>query len=159
PQHRLTITFHGGEPTLFGVKRFRKYAQLLRNNLGDRISGLHVQTNGTLLDDKWFELFRDLDVDVGISLDGEPERHDQQRLDHFGRGSHECVQQAIRAAISNGISPSIIAVVDPAAEGSRTYQHFRSLGIEKIDFLLPDVTHDSKPSLFPNYQPGACAAY
>src|SRR5439155_9151576 len=24
PRHRLTITFHGGEPTLIGVKRFRR---------------------------------------------------------------------------------------------------------------------------------------
>src|SRR5439155_4378649 len=69
------------------------------------------------------------------------------------------VSRSIESLLSNGISPSVIAVVDPTAEGSRIYRHFRSLGIEKIDFLLPDVTYESKPIWFPNYQPGPCAAY
>jgi uncharacterized protein len=159
PNRQISITFHGGEPTLIGIKRFSRYAISLREALGDRLAALHIQTNGTLVDDAWIALFRELRVDVGISIDGEAEDHDRVRFDHFGRGSHSAVARSIKRLLEADISPSIIAVVNPAASGAKTYAHFRKLGIEKIDFLLPDATHDTKEKFFPQYRVGRCANY
>lgn len=159
PKHRLTITFHGGEPTLIGIKRFRRYAEMLKESLGARLSGLHIQTNGTLLDERWLDLFKELDVEVGISLDGDPQTHDRNRPDHFSRGSYDRVARGLQKVLASGISPSIITVVDPQAVGSQVYGHLRQLGIRKIDFLLPDVTHDSKLKWFPDYRAGSCGSY
>jgi uncharacterized protein len=159
PHHQASITFHGGEPTLIGSKRFRRYVQAIQDILGTRVPAINLQTNGTLLDDTWVLALRELGIEVGVSLDGDAERHDRVRFDHFGRGSHSSTVIGIDRLLQAGISPSIIAVVDPLANGAETYQYLRSLGIKRMDFLLPDVTHDTKQRWFPQYRAGDCAAY
>lgn len=59
------VVFTGGEPLL--NPSLPAILELFRSGLD---SGLHVQTNGTLLTPEWVDLFLRLDVDIEISLDG-----------------------------------------------------------------------------------------
>ncbi|VAX00778.1 hypothetical protein MNBD_GAMMA22-891 [hydrothermal vent metagenome] len=150
-EHQIALIMHGGEPTLVGIKRFRWFAQTAKKILGNRLMLLSIQTNGLLLTPEWVELFIEFNIIVSISLDGTPEVNDAFRIDHQGKGSHHKTVEGIRILQQGGITPRIICVVNPTASGLTTYQHFRQLGISKLDFLFPDTTHDSKPQFYDHY--------
>src|SRR6266581_6032641 len=86
--HGMGVSFHGGEPTLVGPRRFDQLAQRAKDILGGSLRGLAIQTNALLIDDEWAEVLARHGVRVGISLDGPAEVHDLVRVDHRGRGSH-----------------------------------------------------------------------
>lgn len=70
--NNFSIVFHGGEPTLIGydnLNLFLSYAydMFKSNNLNVTIG---IQTNTTLLTDNMLQLFKDFDVNIGISFDG-----------------------------------------------------------------------------------------
>jgi uncharacterized protein len=142
--HSIFITFHGGEPTLVGHRRMAKLASRADEVLGDRLAALLLQTNGTLIDESWISVLRRHRMAVGVSLDGPPEVHDAVRVNHAGRGSYRSVVRGIRRLQEAGLRPSILSVVNPGHNGASVYTHFRELGIERMNFLLPDCSHDSK---------------
>ncbi len=150
-EHKIALIMHGGEPTLVGIKRFRWFAQTAKNILGKRLMLLSIQTNGLLLTPAWVELFIEFNVIVSISLDGTPEVNDAFRIDHQGNGSHQKTVDGIKLLQQGGITPRIICVVNPAASGLTTYQHFRQLGINKLDFLFPDTSLDTKSQFYGSY--------
>jgi uncharacterized protein len=159
PNQRVGVTLHGGEPTMVGVDRFRAFVEILRDRLQHQLSRVHVQTNGTLLNERWINLFRELKVEVGVSLDGNQQQHDRFRVDHFGRGSYHKVVDGITLLRNSGMLFTVLAVIDPASSGRDTYNHLRSLGIDHFDFLIPDVTHDSIRQWYPTYSTGQLAAF
>ncbi len=139
------IVFHGGEPCLAGAERLREWCRELRNELG-RIATprFSIQTNGTLVDREWIELFRGEDMRVGVSIDGPAAVHDEFRVDHLGRGSHGTVEEGLRRLLSGGVSPQVLSVIPLHGDGLQVYEYFKSLGVRRISFLLPDYTHDTK---------------
>lgn len=73
------LVFQGGEPLLAGHEWFEKvFAYLDSRGLQPQIM---VQTNGTLLDDRYGQLFADKHVLVGVSLDGNQMTHSMYRSD------------------------------------------------------------------------------
>src|SRR5689334_14000318 len=73
--HPLSVVLHGGEPLLLGRQRLSALFDELRTAL-PASAGLHLQTNGVLLDDSIIELCLEHDVGVSISLDGPAAVHD-----------------------------------------------------------------------------------
>lgn len=142
--HRMALIMHGGEPTLVGTQRFRWFVETARKILGNRLMLVAIQTNALLITQEWADLFLELDIQVSVSLDGTPEVNDANRIDHSGHGSHQRTVVGIHELQSRGVEPRIICVVNPSASGKQTYQHFRQLGINQMDFLFPDTTHDTK---------------
>jgi uncharacterized protein len=158
-RHTMSITFHGGEPTLIGAENFARLAARARKRLGHRLAGMTIQTNATLLDDRWVEVFRRYDVQVGISLDGPKEVNDAVRVDHAGRGTHARTLAGLRRAQDAGLQPSVLCVVNPGHSGIDIYRYFLSLGVTRMDFLLPDVSHDNKPRLYGRFDATPVADY
>jgi uncharacterized protein len=105
-----------------------------------------IQTNGTLIDREWIGLFRDEDMQVGVSIDGPAAIHDEFRVDHQDRGSHAAVEEGLESLLANGLSPQVLSVIPLCGDGLGTYEYFRALGVRRINFLLPDYTHDTKRS-------------
>lgn len=70
----LHIIFHGGEPLLRGKEFYEdifNYIRIIKGRFKDDFKfSCAIQTNGYLLDDEWIRMFRNNDVDIGVSIDG-----------------------------------------------------------------------------------------
>src|SRR5438045_2169871 len=102
--HRMGITFHGGEPTLVGPRRFDELARRAKSIVGDHLKRLSIQTNALLIDDEWIDVLTRHGVNVGISLDGPADVHDLTRVDHAGKGSHRGTLRGLRQVQQAGFS-------------------------------------------------------
>lgn len=158
PAGETTLIFHGGEPLLVGKRRFELLCRRAYEVLGSS-ARLTIQTNGTLIDDEWAEIFVRHEVHVGVSIDGPQEIHDAARVDHAGRGSHAGAVRGLERLQAAGMNPAVLCVVEPGADGLRIYRHFRSLGVSTLNFLLPDVSHDNKERLYGGRGPTPVADY
>lgn len=159
PGHSMSLVLHGGEPTLIGLPRFEAMIEEARAALGPALRRCAMQTNGTRIDQAWAEAILRLGVDVGVSLDGPADIHDRARVDHSGRGSHAAVVRGINHLRQVGIEPQILCTAQPGVDGLAVYRHFRDLGVRSMNFLLPDVTHDSRSAHYPGHGPHPVADY
>jgi uncharacterized protein len=65
------FSWHGGEPLLAGIDFFRKVVSLQKKHKPSEVKIVNgVQTNGTLIDNKWAWFFAENNFIVGISIDG-----------------------------------------------------------------------------------------
>lgn len=146
---KLQIHLHGGEPLLQRKTDFDHMCAAF-SSLADHINlSFSIQTNGLLIDEEWIELFQKYRIHIGVSVDGPKEYHDQFRLDHRGKGSYDKTLKGIellKQAKQKGQISSfgVLCVINPLWDASKIYSHFtRELGIEKMDFLLPDYNQDN----------------
>lgn len=80
----VQFCWHGGEPLLLGLDFYRRAMELQRRYAdGKRIENT-LQTNGTLVDEAWCDLFAANNFLVGLSLDGPGDIHDAFRLTRGG---------------------------------------------------------------------------
>lgn len=143
-QSSVRVTFHGGEPCLVRVEKFDRWCTRIREELkGIATVDLGIQTNGTLIDTAWGEVFRHQDVDVGISMDGPKKLHDAFRLDHQGRGSYDKVERGLRVLQDAEVSYGIMAVIPFGSDPLPVHRHFVSLGCTTITYILPNYSHDT----------------
>ena len=159
-QQSISLTFHGGEPCLVGVKRFDRWCRTARRELeGVAAVEFGIQTNGTLLDGAWAEVFSRYDVSVGISLDGPKATNDLARVDHAGRGSYDAVVRGIGALREADVPFGILSVIPLGADPIATHRHFLTLGPSTISYLLPDFTHETIAPIRARYGPTPCADF
>jgi uncharacterized protein len=159
-QREVTISFHGGEPTMVGTERFAWMCAHARERLHDLADvRLAMQTNGTRLDRKWIKVLREHGVQVGVSLDGPREINDAFRVNHRGRGSHISVLRGIGLLQDGGIPFGVLSVVQPGADPLRIHRHFVGLGCKSISYLLPSETHDTVGPLKERFGETPCADF
>ena len=100
----VDIVLHGGEPLLAGPETITYAVRAIRAALG---RGSHasftLQTTGVLLDRSFLNLFEDLELRIGLSLDGDPEMQDRHRRLADGGGSY--VRAAAAAALLGPLPP------------------------------------------------------
>lgn len=145
------LAWHGGEPLLMGREFFRAALDLVYDAAAGQPIRLAIQTNATLLDAEWTELFREHNVEIGLSLDGPPELHDRQRAHLLGGGSYDDVTRGVHALRAAGLPFRVIAVVSgPYAKtphsAAKLFDHFKNLGIQRYD-VHPVLTHASPDKL------------
>ena len=150
PLEKIVIDIHGGEPLLQKKSDFDEMCTLFRTSLPSNIQlRLKIQTNGTLITPDWLELFQKHNIYPGVSIDGDREAHDKFRVDHKGKGSYDAVKKGIdllRQAHEQKKIPNwgILCVINPTYSAKKLFNHFvDELGIQGMDFLLPDTTHDT----------------
>jgi len=147
--NNFLIILHGGEPLLAGKDFFRRFVKARDQIIGNAVNvSFTIQTNGVLLDSAWCDLFAELNIYIGISLDGTEEMNDMYRVDHAGRGSYQGIVNGLRAAQNNPKIAeylSVITVINPSEGAASVYRHFKSLGIKQADFLLPDANYEQRP--------------
>ena len=142
------ILFHGGEPLLFGKRRFAALCAQLRDveKRCDFKLKLAVTTNGILVDEDWARLFHEHQVGVTISVDGPTDVNDRRRVDFRGRGTYERVLRGVAALRGAGLEPGFLAVCDPQVDPGRICSFFLDeIGTKQFDILVPDRTHEDPP--------------
>jgi uncharacterized protein len=157
--NEVTFIFHGGEPLLAGREFFRHFVAEASAVLGhDIVPAFALETNGTLITTEWLELFQELGIYFGISLDGPPAINDANRVDHRGRGSYAKVRRALDAVLADQrfeqLFGGVLAVINLAADPIGLYRHLQEIGLKRCDFLLPDGTYDHPPPQWRSDGPG-----
>ena len=81
------FNFQGGEPLLAGKAFFRATLNLIsRANIKNSPVFLGIQTNGTLIDDEWCEIFKTGDFLVGRRRNRKRKPRGQGRQPNFSKG-------------------------------------------------------------------------
>lgn len=150
--HRLPevhVVLHGGEPLLAGTARLRTAAEELYRALdGVSTLDLRIHTNGVLLNERFCELFRDLGIKVGVSLDGDKTSNDRHRRYADGRSSHAQVLRAVDLLGTpryRHLFAGLLCTIDIENDPVAVYEALVALDPPRMDFLLPHATWDVPP--------------
>lgn len=138
PDTTIPFFWHGGEPTLLGLDYFRKIVSLQRKHRPpDRSITNGIQTNGTLIDEKWCRFLAEEDFTVGLSLDGPQEMHDRHRLTKGRKPTHRQVMRGYQLLRRHRIPCDILCVVnaDNVEHPSWVYRFFKQIKAQYIGFL------------------------
>ena len=144
----VSVVFHGGEPLLAGASLLDEYATILTEHVAAEIN-FAVQTNATLLTPDILDVLARHKVKIGISLDGEKNINDLNRLYHNGESSFNDVMSAVSLIRSRPDWESsfggFLSVINVNNSPKQVYDFFVSIGASSIDLLLPDCHYESPP--------------
>jgi len=142
----VTFNWHGGEPLVLGKDFYRKALSFQKEYADGKIIHNTLQTNGTLLDGEWAELFAKGDFLIGISIDGPREIHDAFRKDKGGAPTFDKVVSGIRILQRGGVQFNTMSTVNRKSEGKgvQVYEFLKSLGSRYMQFM-PVVEHVKYP--------------
>lgn len=137
---RGTVSFawQGGEPLLAGLPFFEKVVELQASYAprGTTISNA-LQTNGTLITERWAAFLKRYNFLVGVSLDGPAALHDQRRIDASGTGSHDRVIRGIRLLERHQVDFNILTVVHKhnVRHARELITYFQAEGFPYLQFI------------------------
>ncbi|WP_256984228.1 FxsB family cyclophane-forming radical SAM/SPASM peptide maturase [Streptomyces sp. XY006] len=149
---RVRVLLHGGEPLLAGPRVIADFTTMVRRAASGAGTAVDfaLQTNGVLLSEALLDLLLDLNVQVGVSLDGYAEAHDRHRRGPgAGRGSHARVTAALALLSRARYRPlfgGLLCTIDPANDPVRTFDALATHHPPAADFLLPHATWDHPPA-------------
>ena len=139
PGPEIHFSWQGGEPTLLGVDYFENIVKLQRQYIQPgKVVVNDIQTNGTLLDEKWCEFFRINSFLVGISIDGPPDLHDYYRKSKSGAPTSARVVAGIRHLQKYQVEFNTLTVLNRmnAKEPMRVYEYLTGeLGSNFLQFI------------------------
>lgn len=133
-----SFMFQGGEPTLVGLDFYRSFLELEKKYERADFKFYHsIQTNGFALDEEWVKFFKDNNFFVGLSIDGNSDLHDLNRLSKQGSGTHSRVIKAARLLEKYGVEFNVLSVVTAKAArtAEKTYNFFRKQGFDSLQFI------------------------
>ena len=131
----LSVVWHAGEPLAMPLAFYEEAAAVLQEVFGAACAVSHsIQTNATLIDDAWCELFKRHAMRIGVSVDGPADLHDAHRRTRAGNGTHERVLRGMARLREHGIAFHAIAVVTPAtfAQADAFFDFFIAQGVTEL---------------------------
>ena len=144
----VVLSFHGGEPLLLGPERLYELAKIFRSIEDDDLEvSLTMQTNGTLLNNKFIKIIKEMEIFIAISIDGPEYVNDIHRLDHNGRSTFGNTLTGLNLIKERAPEylTGILSVIDVTSDPIEVFAFIASLGIRDIDFLLPHYNWDTLP--------------
>lgn len=118
PESHILWMLHGGEPFINGIDYYNTFCQTLRraNDEYNVDFKTAIQTNATLLDEKWIEIISkhsDLLSEriLSISIDGPKEINDLARISKDGSSSFETLESVFKMLNKSQINFTTISVV------------------------------------------------
>ncbi|MFE9243968.1 FxsB family cyclophane-forming radical SAM/SPASM peptide maturase [Nocardiopsis sp. NPDC006938] len=147
-RERVDVVLHGGEPLLVGLDHLRYTVQALRKTCEPDVHvAIRMQTNGVLIDSHFLDLFEELGIRVGVSIDGAEADHDRHRTRANGRGTHAEVRAGIERlnARDGRLLAGLLTTVDLESDPVATFEHLLEYDPPGVDFLLPHGNWDEPP--------------
>lgn len=135
PQQKVHVNWHGGEPLLAG-KNFFNHIVRLEKQYPDKMWSNVIQTNAMLVDHEWAEFFVRNKFNVGVSIDGNEETHNHDRITATGRGTYQRAIRGVGILRSHGIYPGTICTVTKktVASAKRMITGLVEAGFKSIAF-------------------------
>jgi uncharacterized protein len=156
---KLQLTLHGGEPLLAGPELITYVVTAVRDAVDPDVRvDVSIQTNAVRLDSDFLRLFDELNVGIGVSLDGPARAHDRHRRYANGRGSHAVVAAALDRLVSGSyrhLFNGLLCTVDLRNDPIAAYEALLKYDPPAIDLLLPHGNWTAPP---PDRRPGSAAA-
>lgn len=113
PTQEIQFAWQGGEPTLLGVEFFEKVIELQQKHCpANRTITNALQTNGTLLNDRWGEFFYQHNFLVGLSIDGPAELHNVYRVNKNQKATFHKVIQGVEILRKHKVEHNFLVVVN-----------------------------------------------
>lgn len=153
------VSYFGGEPLLkFDmIRELTSYALAEGEKAGKQIH-FRLATNGTLLTEDILRFCRDHNILFALSLDGDREAHDAQRVFVDGSGSFEAVDSKLDmilhynpyTVVASVITPKIVERLAPSirymwSRGIRFFSH-------QPDYMDPEWTPEHLATLKKSYE-------
>lgn len=133
-----SFMFQGGEPTLRGLSYFKSFVGLEKKYAkpGQRVFN-SLQTNGLLIDDDWAQFLASNGFLTGLSLDGNAEIHNLNRVFPDGSGSFGKVMNAAHTLERHGAQYNVLSVVtgQSARKIEKIYNFFKKNGLRYLQFI------------------------
>lgn len=135
-RQKIEFIWHGGEPTLLGTGYFQKTIELQQKYAGGKTIVNILQTNGTLIDDRWAEFLSENNFLCGLSIDGPERFHDNHRRFADGRGSWEKAVECARLFRKHGVEFNTMSVVNDSnsKEPVAVYEFLKEIGSRYMQF-------------------------
>ncbi len=133
----LNFAWQGGEPTLLGVDFFQKVVDLQSRYANGKKIHNALQTNGTLLDDRWCAFLKQHEFLVGISIDGPRDLHDAYRVDKKQQPTFDRVFRGIKLLHTHKVEFNTLTVVNRknSQRPLDVYRFLKSIGSGYIQFI------------------------
>jgi uncharacterized protein len=154
----VRVAWHGGEALTTGRARFQELLEPFEDLRHRQKVSHNIQTNATLIDERWCDLFERYDVSIGVSIDG-PAALNVNRRDRGGRETFDRAMRGITRLKAAGISFSVIAVVteDTIERTDELFAFLEELGPKHVGFNIEEregvnatraLVHESAAELF-----------
>jgi len=143
----VDVILHGGEPLLAGAHWLSRFVTALRARVPVRVN-VATQTNGTVLDVAMLKVLKELEVRVGVSLDGDAEATARHRRFANGRNSFDAVAEGLALLDSADFREcysGLLCTVDVRSDPVANYEALLKFNPPAIDFLLPHANWSCPP--------------
>lgn len=124
--NKINILWHGGEPLMMGINFYEKTFEIIEKykKLYNNIVSVSFQSNGTLIDEKWIELFKMHKVGLGLSFDG----IDNEKT----RGNTELILEKFRLLQHHDFKFGVIQVITAQTIDKviETYNYYKSINVQ-----------------------------
>ncbi len=137
PGEEVYFAWQGGEPTLLGVEFFKKVVALQKKHAHGKHIHNALQTNGTLLDDRWCEFLAANQFLVGLSIDGPRELHDRYRVDKGQKPTFDAVMTGLGFLKKHRVEFNTLTVVNRAnsLQPLKVYRFLKEIGSSFLQFI------------------------
>lgn len=132
---QLTVVWHAGEPLVVPPSFYEQAVEAIAQTIGAGCAITHcIQTNATLIDEKWCALFARHGIRVGVSVDGPAALHDRHRKTRDQRGTHAAVLRGLGRLREQSIPFHAIAVVTDATleQADAFFDFFMEQGVREL---------------------------
>ncbi len=150
---RAEFGWQGGEPMLAGIDFYRKAVEFQDRYKTDGQTVTNgFQTNGTLIDEAWCDLFLERGFLIGISIDGPAQVHDAFRLDGAGRPSWHRAWRGLEMLQEKGVEYNVLSTLNRAnvVHGANLYRFLVNRGVRYLQFIpiLERLPGSDEPTAF-----------
>ena len=142
-ENSACVSYFGGEPLLMfkEIKELTTYAHAQGRRAGKKMH-YRLSSNGTLFTEEILAFCRDHNMLFAVSIDGDREAHDSQRVMADGNGSFDLLNSKLDMILKYNPKTVVTSVITPATAG-RLAESFEFLWGRGIRFFAnqPDYSH------------------
>ena len=147
----IVVLWHAGEPLAAPISFYREAFAIIDGLRPPSVMVKHsMQTNGTLINKDWCQLFVSCDVGMGVSIDGPRELHDRHRKTRSGKGTFDATMAGIRCLQDNGVPFHALSVLsrDSLAMPDEMLDFYIGAGIDHVCFNVEETEGTYVSELF-----------
>ncbi len=139
----IDFIWHGGEPMMRGLDFYQSALRLQQQQPSNTPIQNTIQTNGTLINDRWAAFFADNHFMVGISIDGPQLINDIARIDKSGNSSFERTLRGMRHLKDHNVEFNTLTVINNKSYqyGKTIYRFLKDNGSTYLQFQ-PCIDHE-----------------